>query len=405
MHEIFVGRQPIYNRNLGVYAYELLFRSSQENIADIQHNADDATSQVIINTFVDMGLENLVGKSKACINMSDNFLKSQDALPVQPENIILDIQSDTQINDQTIKAIICLKHSGYTLAIADIKDHPNLLPLLPYIDILRLDIKKISDREIKLRQKVLEKYKLKLLAEKVESLDEYEYYMNKGFEYFQGYFLSRPRVIKGKTLETNKLSIMNLLSTLHNAGSDISQVENVINTDLSISYKLLKLINSAFFNLPNKVESIRHAIVILGRRKLSSWASMLAMSSMNDRPVELVQLAMIRAKTCELLASQKGLSSTDSYFTVGMFSALDILMERSINNLLEPLPLADDIKQAILDKAGNMGQALNCALAIEQGNWESAKFGDLELKQLSDINLQAINWANEVSKTLKSETP
>ncbi|MFW2372947.1 MAG: EAL and HDOD domain-containing protein [Gammaproteobacteria bacterium] len=402
MHEIFVGRQPIYNRNLGVYAYELLFRSSQKNTADIPRNGNNATSHVIINTFVDMGLENLVGKSKACINLSDYFLKNQDALPVQPENIILDIQKDTWITDQVIQAIINFKQAGFILAIEDIKDRPGLLPLLPYIDILRLDIKNISDKELILRKKVLAKFDLKLLAEKIETLDDYEDYMNKGFEYFQGYFLSHPRIIKGNTLETNKLSIMNLLSTLHNAGSDISQLENTINTDLSISYKLLKLINSAFFNLPNKVESIRHAIVILGRRKLTGWASMLAMSSMHDRPVELVQLSMIRAKTCELLARQTVLGSSDSYFTVGMFSALDILMERPINSLLEPLPLSDDIKQAIINKAGNMGQALTCALAIEQGNWESASYGEIEMEALSKINLQAINWANEVNTTLKS---
>lgn len=403
MQDIFVGRQPIYNRDLGVYAYELLFRTDQINNAASGLNEDQATSQVILNSFIDMGLENIVGQSKACINLTDSFLMNTDALPIKPENIILDIQQNITINSDTLAAIEQLKATGFTLALDDISHRPDFLPLLKQADILRLDVKKLTPKDIKLRQKILSAYDVQLLAEKVESLDDYEIYMDMGFDYFQGYFLSRPRILKSTSLETNKLSVMNLLSTLHNAGADTSDVENIINTDLSISYKLLKLINSAFFNLPSKVESIRHAIVILGRRKLTSWASMLAMSNMDDRPVEMIQLSMIRAKTCELLAMTVELESTDSYFTVGMFSALDMLMQRPIHQLLEPLPLADDIKQAILSRSNNMGQALNCALALETSREDARHFHDLTQEQLSSLHLEAITWANEVTRTLKSE--
>ncbi len=403
MQDIFVGRQPIYNRDLGVYAYELLFRTDQINNAVSDLNEDQATSQVILNSFIDMGLENIVGQSKACINLTDSFLMNTDALPIKPENIILDIQQNITINSDTLAAINQLKAAGFTLALDDISHRPDFLPLLKQADILRLDVKKLSPKHIKLRQKVPGSYDVQLLAEKVESLDDYEIYMDMGFDYFQGYFLSRPRILKSTSLETNKLSVMNLLSTLHNAGADTSDVENIINTDLSISYKLLKLINSAFFNLPSKVESIRHAIVILGRRKLTSWASMLAMSSMDDRPVEMVQLSMIRAKTCELLATAMELESADSFFTVGMFSALDLLMQRPIQQLLEPLPLSDDIKHAILGRNNNMGQALNCAIALETASEVARHFHDLTPEQLSSLHLEAIAWANEVTRTLRSE--
>ncbi|TNF36230.1 MAG: HDOD domain-containing protein [Gammaproteobacteria bacterium] len=402
MQDIFVGRQPIYNRNLGIYGYELLFRTGQQNRADTRVSGDGATSQVIINTFIDMGIDNLVGSNMASINLTERFLLDAHALPIPASRVILEIHNRIPINDKTMASFVELKNLGFTLALDDIRDTPNLLPLLKLVDIIKLDSKAMSPQQLEQRLKAMKKIGLKVLAEKIESLDEYERYMDMGFDYFQGYFLSQPRIIKSKTLETNKLSVINLLSTLHNAGADVSEIEKVISRDLSISYKLLKLINSAFFNLPNKVESIRHAIVFLGRRKLSSWASMLAMSSMDDRPVELVQISMVRGKICELIAEKIGRVPEDSYFTVGMFSALDLLMERPIASLLEPLPLADDIKQAILQHQGPMGAVLACARAMETGNGEQVQFAGLETEDLSAINLQAIAWANEVTQSLQS---
>ena len=296
MQDIFVGRQPIYNRNLGIYGYELLFRSSKQNRMDKNFSGDGATSQVIINTFIDMGIDNLVGNNMASINLTERFLIDAQSLSIPAQRVILEIHSNIPINDKTIAAFTELKKLGFTLALQDIRDIPNLIPLLKMVDILQLDTKALPEEQLAHRLKAMKKMGVKLLAEKIESLDEYERYMDMGFDYFQGYLLSQPRIIKSKTLETNKLSVMNLLSTLHSSGADIAEIEKVISRDLSISYKLLKLINSAFFNLPNKVESIRHAIVFLGRRKLTSWASMLAMSSMNNRPVELVQISWCGAK-------------------------------------------------------------------------------------------------------------
>lgn len=402
MQDIFVGRQPIYNRNLGIYGYELLFRSSKQNRMDKNFSGDGATSQVIINTFIDMGIDNLVGNNMASINLTERFLIDAQSLPIPAQRVILEIHSNIPINDNTIAAFAELKKLGFTLALQDIRDIPNLIPLLKMVDILQLDTKALPEEQLALRLKAMKKMGVKLLAEKIESLDEYERYMDMGFDYFQGYFLSQPRIIKSKTLETNKLSVMNLLSTLHSSGADTREIEKVISRDLSISYKLLKLINSAFFNLPNKVESIRHAIVFLGRRKLTSWASMLAMSSMNDRPLELVQISMVRGKACELIAHKTGRSPEDSYFTAGMFSALDILMERPIETLLEPLPLADDIKQAILRLKGPMGEVLACVQAMEKADWDNIQLGDLEAGDLSAINLEAISWANEVTRSLQS---
>ena len=400
MQDIFIGRQPIYNQNLGVYAYEMLFRQSKNNIAGSGFDEDAATSQVIINTFIDMGLDHLVGTSLVCINLSERLLLDSEALPLPSDRVILDIEPDININESTLEALARLKSDGFTLALEGFSEAPNFDDLLKYIDIFNLDIHQNS-REVNLSWlKKIKKLNIKMRAKKVQSLDEYEEYLELGFDYFQGYFLSHPRIIKGKTLETDKLSIMQLLSTLHNSQSDISEIEKAITSNLSLSYKLLKLINSAFFNLPSNVESIQRAIVILGRKKITSWVSMLALSSMNDQPVEMVKIAMVRAKTCELLANKLGLEDEEQYFTTGMFSALDILMQRPIYTLLTPLPLTDAIKLAILHRKGRLGLALKCCQLLETSDASRLAIKGMTKAELSNLYLEADNWANEVTKSI-----
>jgi len=401
MQDIFVGRQPIYNRNLGIYGYEMLFRSSSDDNTNSSLSEDGATSQVIINTFIDMGLDNLVGNSKASINLTERFLLNDDALPLPPERVILDVQTNTPINEHTLAALQRLKEAGFTLALEDFHETPNFSELLKLADIFKMDVRNNTRNEILSRTKTLKKFNLEMLAEKVETLDEYDSCLEMGFDYFQGYFLSKPRIIKSKTLETSKLSVMQLLSTLHSASVDISEIEKAISADLPLSYKLLKLINSAFFNLPNEVDSIKRAVVFLGRRKLSGWASMLALSSMNDRPLELIKIAMVRAKTCELIALKLNLKDEDQYFTAGMFSALDILMEQPIKSLIQPLPLADDVKQAILEQKGNIGTVVKCSQLLETSAADKLSIKGITKSELSALYFEADHWAHEVTKFIK----
>lgn len=401
MQEIFVGRQPIYNNQLGIFAYEMLFRTGEVNAAGDDLDKDGATSQVIINTFLDMGLDNLVGNGMACINLTERFLISEDALPIPADRVILDIHTDINTNESTLDALAKLKLAGFTLAIEDTPDTPGFNKLLEQADILKLNIRENSIDDLKSRINSLKKFKLKLLADKVETLDEYDTYADIGFDYFQGYFLSKPRIIKGKTLESNKLSVMQLLSTLHSDKSDIDEVEKAISADLTLSYKLLKLINSAFFNLPNDVDSIKRAVVFLGRKKLTSWASMLALSSLGNQPTSLIKIGMVRAKVCELIANKFGLKDEDQYFTAGMFSALDILMQRSIESLIEPLPLAGEVKRGILEHKGNIGVLVKCSKLLETSDATRINIKGISKAELAAMYLEADQWAEGVTRTIK----
>jgi len=401
MPDIYVGRQPIYNKDLGVYGYELLFRTGENNAAvmgDI--TADGATSTTIINSFLEIGLEKLVGKRFAFINLTEVFLNEEEALPISPEQVIIEVLENIPVNFQLLKSIKRLSEAGFVIALDDYIYNPAHKPLVAMADIIKIDIMQLSQKELITHVKILKKFKAKLLAEKIETMEEYEFCIKLGFDYFQGYFLSKPRIIKSKSLPTNKLAVLNLLSVLQNVDVEINELEQAISFDVSMSYKILKLINSAFFNFPSKVESIKQAIVILGRRQLRSWASMLAMSNLDDRPSEMILMAMARAKMCELLANTAGLKPLETYFTVGLFSALDILMEKELEEVIEPLPLSDDLVSALLKREGPLGDALTCTLAYETSDFDNARFRQLETSDIFEANLEAVSWANMIIDTL-----
>jgi len=396
MAEILVSRQPIYDRDLEVYAYELMAAEADGPAVD----ADKATSQVIINAFMEIGIDKLVHDRIAFIKVAERFLSDDDVFPLPQERVILKIPSYLNIDAQLIAGVERLVAAGYRLAIDNYLEYSHLQPLAYMASIIDLNIEKMSRPAIQANVGILKKLHPVVLVDHVQSHDEYDFCRDLGVEYFQGYFLSRPRIVRGESLGSNQMSIMNLLTILHSPDTTTDTIESVIARDVSLSYKILQLINSAFFNRPSKIESIRHAVVMLGRKQLTTWASLMALASMDEKPQEQVRNAMIRAKACELLASLCKLDSPDSFFTVGMFSALDLLMDRRLEELIEPLPLADNIVLALLNRDGDMGAALNCVLAQETGDWVNIRFRDLSVNDLTQVNIEAMNWADGISKAV-----
>ncbi|HEX5636048.1 MAG TPA: HDOD domain-containing protein, partial [Gammaproteobacteria bacterium] len=382
MSEFHVGRQPIYNRELDVFAYELMSHGN-EDVTTSAAATDKTTSQVIINAFMEIGIDNIVGKHTAFIKLAERFLTSDMQLPLPPGKVILKIPGYIQVNATVTDAAARLTRAGFKLALDDYLTHKHLQPLAIMASIIDINIEGLDKPALAAHIKILKKLHPTLLVDYVKTYAEYEFCRDLGVDYFQGYFLSRPRIISGEALATNKMSVMNLLATLHNPDTETDAIEQAISHDVSLSYKILKLINSAFFNAPKKIDSIKHAVMMLGRKQLCSWASMMALTGMNDKPREQVRIAMIRAKSCELLAKKAGLKPLDSFFTAGMFSALDLLMDRSLEELISPLPLADNLKLAILNRAGDPGAALNCTLAQETGDWLNIRFAKLTPNELT----------------------
>ncbi len=395
--DVMVARQPIYNNRMGVFGYELLFRSpgAPTNL-QTEKQATQATAQVLSNSILIFDLNELVCNRNAVINVTREILETIAELPLPVEQIILDLPDTITVDDSLVTRLKALKTMGFRLSVEGLDNLKNLQPVLRFADIFRIDVHQIKEGQLDKLIKFLRNFRqLSLLALKIETLEEYRLYCDKGFDYLQGYFLSSPREYVSRDLPANKLAILTLLATVHNADAEIDDIEKTISQDVTLSYKMLKLINSPFFGVCQTVNSVRQAIVILGHNEIRRWISLLALSKMNDEPIAKIEIALLRARLCEMLAIRAKLPG-DSYFTVGMFSALDMLMKNNINNILSKLPLSDEVKTAILQHQGMQGEALSCALAIEKAEWKNFKFQQLNRREIVDVFRDSVQWTNQI---------
>lgn len=397
INRIMVARQPIYNNQMGVFGYELLFRSPDKNNDKFEPVV--ATSRVIASTILDFDLESFSQHRKLVINMTRAFIDVIKEIPLPANQIILDIPDNCSIDNELITKLKELKALGYGISVGGYKVLKDQR-LLPIADIFKVDVRSFNIDKLDLLIKFLSRYSgLSLLALKVETMEEYRTYCDKGFDYLQGYFLSKPRIYENRELASSELSILQLLSTVYDYETPVEELEKIITHDPSLSYKLIKLVNAPFFRVMREIDSIQQAIVLLGRKEISKWASLLMLSGLKDKPAALMEVALLRSKTCELLAEKAGLSS-DNYFSVGMFSALDLLMKQPIKSIMSRLPLTEEFKLAVIDHQGSLGEALSCALAFENAEWSDLEFADLENDELFEAYHQAIEWTDQVMKRL-----
>ncbi len=378
---------------MGVFGYQLLFQSPDHDSNGERPNQE--TAQVLVSAILEFGLDRFVNKRKAIINVTRAFLDVMPEIQLPPEQVILEIPDNMLIDARLPHRLKGLRSQGFDLSIgglANLKDRR----LLPLATIFRLDVHKLSDSQIAALTTFLRNYNnLSLQAQGVGSMEEYRKYCGMDIDYLQGNFLSKPRVYATRDLPTNKLALLKLLASIHNLDTPIEELEQQIASDVSLSYQLLKLINSPFFGISKEVDSIKQAIVLLGRDEIRKWVSLLALAGMSGEPSAVMEIAVLRAKLCELLGDKAGFK-TDSYFTVGMFSALDMLMKQPIDTVLGKLPLSEEIKTAIIERKGMQGDALSCALAIEQAQWSGIAFANLDYEDISAIHLEAMQWANSI---------
>lgn len=399
MQDIFIGRQPIFDRDLKLFAYELLFRSGMANHAG-QFDGDQATSQVIVNVFMELGLDQIVGTHWAFINMTRAFITASAPLPFPRDRVVLELLEDIRPDPEVIEGLRSFTDQGYQVALDDFVYHESLRPLVELAHIVKIDLMAIPRQDLVGHVEQLRQYPVKLLAEKIETEEEFEYCKGLGFDYFQGYFLSRPSIVQGSQLPPNRLAVLQLLAKVQDPNSDAHDLELLISQDVALSYKLLRYINSAFFAFPKEIDSIRQAVVYLGTRAIKTWVSLLAVAGLGDKPVELVTQAMQRARMCELLARAARRPNPESYFTVGLFSLLEALMEAPLAQILEALPFSEEIRDGLLKQQGPYGEALACVIAYERGDFAQAGFGRLTPAQTTEAYLEATRWADKSATAL-----
>ncbi|MBP7900586.1 MAG: EAL domain-containing protein [Gammaproteobacteria bacterium] len=395
LHDVYVGRQPIFTRDMQVYAYELLFRhNQQQNAADVI-SGDSATAQVVMNAFIEIGLSNLVGQHKAFLNFTEQFLLRENHSAFPTHQLVIELLETIQPTPAVINATRALRDQGYTIALDDFFYTDEFKPLIALAHIIKIDILAVGIRQLPAHVQAIRASNadVRLLAEKVETNAQFELCKALGMDYFQGYFFARPQIVKGQGLANNKLAILNLLSNVYDPDIDMGELAEVIGHDVGLTHKLLAFVRSYPGNESIQINSIKDAVLRFGLQKLQSWVSILVLAGKDDKTPELFKTALIRARFVQLLAEHANLPQRESFFMVGLFSCLDALMDADMPTLMEAMPLHESIKTALIDKQGVMGEALSCVLAIEQGKTAQTQFMQLNAGEISSYYMQAMWWA------------
>ena len=401
--DIFVARQPIFNTKKEVVAYELLYRNSRVN-AFAGIDGDTATSTLITNSLLVLGLDTLTQNKKAFINFTFTHLKEETPFLFSKDALVVEILEDVVPDQHLVEICKNLKKSGFILALDDfVADSlEKYKEIYPYIDIIKVDFMKSSTLEQKHIVQTLESYRLTFLAEKVEKESEFISATQQGYSLFQGYFFSKPIIIDGKAITPSKFAQFQLLNELSQLEPDVNVLSQITQRDLSISYKILRLVNSAAFRRTSEIKSIKQALVFLGLKELQKWLSFVIVQDLgSDQPEELVWLVFVRAKFGESITRVIGCASRESeVFLMGLFSCIDVFFNRPIEEVIIKLPLAPDVKDALLGKDNALSTILKTVISYEKGEWEL--FDELSLKlrlerqKAIELYIEAVSWANQI---------
>lgn len=400
--DLFIGRQPIVDINLQVVGYELLFRSGMDDHAQIE-DADLASAQLIVNSYMEMGLERIVGSQRAFINLTRPFLTGDIPLPMSPEQVALEVAQDIGIDARLVAGLKRYRHAGYRLVLDGLTCSPEHAPLIELVDYVKLDVLTLSRERIAQNLRWLHAQGITVIAARVETPEMYEYCRELGCAAFQGFFFCRPKVVWGQGLPGVHATVVALLGRLMDPAASLEELERIIVQDATFSYRLLRYVNCASFALRREITSLREAIILLGSRTIRNWASLMALSRLESpRPKELLRMVLVRARMAELLARRLGLATPEQAFTVGLFSALDAIMEQPMEELLDSIPLSAEIKLALLGHEGTLGKLLECVLGYERAHWHSLESRAIDVKLHTQAYLEAVRWADESNELLAS---
>ena len=387
---IFVARQPIFKRNKEVFAYELLFRSGLTNYFDPLQNGEEATSKVITNSFLLIGIATITEGKKAFINFSEEMLLKGYPSLFPKEIAVVEVLETVGATPAVIEACETLVGAGYVLALDDFLYEDRFLPLIKLAKIIKFDIRQMSLAELERQAKIVSRYNVKLLAEKIETIEEFEAVKKLGFDLFQGYFFSRPHIMEGRDIPGSKLHYLQVLKVIQDEDYDFAELSKYVSRDVSLAYKLLKYANSAYFARRQKVESIEMAVAMLGQLTLRKWLSLMMLSYLaDDKPSELLNLAAFRGSFCELIADQLlgRRKEAGKFHTVGMFSLLPAMLDKAMADILPELALPEDIQEALLSEVATpFSRTLRLVMAYERGDWEKTAILAKKLK----VNLDSL---------------
>ena len=400
--DIYVARQPIFDIKKCIFGYELLFRADMANFfPDIE--GDSATSKLLSNSFFNIGIEKIAGSNLAFINFTQELLLKQLPLMFSQDRLVVEILEDVQPERDVIEACQEIALNGYIIVLDDFFYKPSLEPLIEVADIIKIDVKATPLEEVGDLVKKMTERGVDLLAEKVETHDEFNRALEMGFRYFQGFFFSKPEVLTGKEISTPQMQLLEIMAEVNKENFEFNRLEKMIVRDASISYKLMRLINSTYFKRAKEISSIRQAIVMIGEVGIRRFLSLISMAGLaGNKPDELIKVSLVRAKFCELLGNHPGSRvETSELFTLGLFSLIDAIMDDTMENLMSQIPISGNIKEVLISGTGDLSGYLTLVESYERGDWEeiedATNIMGIDQSDLPRQYMESLGWADSLN--------
>jgi len=399
--DVVVGRQPVFDRNLSVYGYELLFRTlSGPTAAEAAGTlGDEMTADVIFNS-VSLGIDRLVGDKKLFCNASRGVLTGVVPVMLPPEQTVVEVVESVVPLEDVLAGCRRLHEEGFTLALDDVTFQTHVERFAGLVSVVKLDIQDIGPGELPALVEQCQQHDMWLVAEKVETTEEFDRCVELGFDFFQGYLLARPAQITGKALDPGQLAQLRMAAHLLDRECPISELEDIVRRDPAMTLQLLQLAGmGASGGMRRTVRTVREALVIVGWRRLQSWVSLLLIGGKGRASDEEITTALTRARTCELVAEAVDHSLSAPAFTAGMLASFDVLLGVPLEEVLRDLPLEDGLRRAILDAEGPLGQLVADVGDFQLGRHEEATRSGLDDPVLSSAALAGLMWAVEMTAT------
>ena len=402
----YVARQGIFDSDSNVVAYELLFRDGKKNcFPDIE--PDEATSKLITGSHLALGVEEITDGKQAFINFHKDTLLYRFPTSLDAQSVVIEIVETVNVNSQVVAACKHISNLGYKIALDDHDFDPKWDVLIPYISIIKVDIMACDFDTIEKNIPKYKEAKVRLVAERVETHEEFERCLELGFDLFQGYFFAKPEVLKQKNIPSSKLTLLELMKESALVEFNFEKISQIIERDVALSYMLLRFINNPIMNKRHKITSLTHALTYMGEVEIKKFIALVALANLGEnKPAELVHLSLVRAKFCELVAiAKKELNNPPKGFLVGLFSLLDALLDQNMKQLMDKLPLSDELKDALCGMKSQLRDYLSLARAFEYGDWGAVKRHAAKL-QLNQLVLhgyynESIKWGASMTRSIK----
>jgi EAL and modified HD-GYP domain-containing signal transduction protein len=395
--DVLMARQPIYSKNQDIVAFALLFRG--QNLSNITDEM--ATLDVITNSYASLTVGAETRQLPCYLKVTDKILLTDQLPPLPPAQFTLELLGRSVISNELVEKVSDLVRKGYRIVLSDYDpDDSRFRPLLNLVNIVKLDIQALGMDRLASIIQALKPFQLDLQADKVETKEQFRQCLELGFQFYQGYFLSHPEPVKGRKVRGNKIVLMQLLTELNREEATGASLEQVAINDPALTYKILKVVNSAAMGPGRKISSLSHAITLLGIDQMRRWVMLFLATANDGKPNSLTRSLLIRGRMCELMASILDYQDPMNYFIVGLLSQIDALLDQPLAELLQDISLEDEIKNALLTHEGNMGQILKDVIAYERGQFDALS-GMLPKSHYEVAYRHSLNWSDSVYASLQ----